>query len=691
MPDFILEIGTEEVPARFLKNEETDLLQNLIKALDESGLAHGPATSYATPRRLAVFIADVAERQACGEEVITGPPVAAAYDVDGKPSKALLGFMKGHALELADIFAQKSPKGEYVAARRQTGGRDAIELLAEICPVVLGGLHFPKRMRWASHKLAYARPTRWILALYGDRVVPFEFGPLKSDRKTFGHRVHGSGPHVVAAASAWLEVVSDKGQIVPDAGRRRQHIMARGDEAARRLGGRIVWKESLLDEVGGLVEHPVPILGDFDPSYLEIPEEVLLTSMESHQKSFGLRGVDGKLLPHFLTVLNLEPQDPALVKKGWERVLRARLEDARFFWRADLADSFDNWLKRLETVIYIGPLGSVAEHGKRLASLCRWLAEQVEPLRPELASRAGELAKADLVSAMIGEFDTLQGIMGGIYAEKAGEDPAVSQAIREQYLPAGPDSPLPASSLGAILSVADKALMLAGCFGLNMIPTGMADPNGLRRCALGIIRILLDRGWDIRTSALFDMARSLFGEKKWKLTPEAARERLLEFMKARLRAWYIAQGYDTPMVDAVLANGVEHIADSKARLDALQAFAGNSDFLDQARILKRVENISREAAEHSGGWEKTLLAEEAEKALAAELETALPVLDALLARRAYGEVFAMLGKLRDPVNNFFEKVMVNSEDPAVRQNRMRLLRALARPYAAIADFSLLQF
>ncbi len=690
MADFILEVGTEELPARFLDAEKRELLENFLKALDEYRLEHGEVLCMATPRRLVLIVKNVSEKQKSAEEIITGPPLAAAYQPDGTPSRALLGFMKGHGLKMENIFSQKTPKGEYVAARKQTGGKDAQDILAEICPSVLAGLHFPKRMRWGDHSLAYARPIRWILALYGQDVVPFTFGPISSDRLTYCHRVHGAGPFAVDSAEEWRNICGVNGHIVPDDQERKEIIISTGNKAAEQIGGKIVWKDSLLDEVSGLVEQPVTILGNFDPSYLEIPEEVLLTSMESHQKSFGLRGENGELLPYFLTVLNLRPDNPDLVKKGWERVLKARLEDARFFWRTDLADNFDNWLTKLENVIYIGPLGSMGEKSRRLEKLCSWLAEDIIPEQKDAAARAGRLAKADLVSGMVGEFDTLQGIMGGIYARHSGEDSNVANAIREQYLPQGPDSPLPQSDPGAILSIADKADALAGCFGLNMIPGGMADPNGLRRAALGIIRVLLDKKWNIRISALFENARKLYGDKNWKLSPEETLTHLLDFIRARLRAHYISRGYDTPIVDAVLANGVENIADSQARLESLASFAASPDFLESVRILKRIENITRNAAADIPGWDENLLVEDAEKALAAKLSEILPTLDNYRQEGKYDQILAELESLKDVVNNFFDKVMVNSEDQNLKRNRIRLLRALVRPFETVADFTLLQ-
>lgn len=690
MANFLLEIGTEELPSRFLGNEEKNLMEIFASALAEAGLEHGRMRAMATPRRLVLMISDVAAEQTQKEEIVTGPPARSAYCPDGSPSPALLGFARGNNVTLENVFLQTTPKGEYVAARKLTGGKSAMEILMEICPAALAALHFPKSMRWGANEQAWARPVRWILALLGEDLVPFAFGPAQSGRHTWGHRVLGQGPFQIDNADSYKDVVSTMGAIMPDEEERRAKIVAEGNNSASEKGGQIIWKDSLLDEVAGLVEHPVPMLGDFDPAYLDIPAEVLLTSMETHQKSFGVRGGDGRLLPHFLTVLNLAPTDAHLVKKGWERVLRARLEDARFFWQSDLATPFNDWLKKLETVIFIGPLGSMGDKGRRLAKLCRWLAEQVEPKNVELAERAGSLAKADLVSGMVGEFDTLQGIMGGIYAERAGEKQAVAEAIKEQYLPAGPDSNLPQTPLGAILSIADKADTLAGCFGLNMIPGGMADPNGLRRCALGIIRILIDRGWNVDTVALFAEARKLYGERNWKLSPEEASDKLHAFMSGRMRAYFIARGFDTPMVDAALAGGSDRIADCKARLDALASFSKKANFTSSVQTLKRVENISRKADVENLEWHDELLQEEAEKNLAGKLREILPDLDANLSTGNYEAVMAELENLRQPVDAFFENVMVNCEDKALRENRLKLLRSLGSRFSSLADFSLLQ-
>ena len=382
-----------------------------------------------------------------------------------------------------------------------------------------------------------------------------------------------------------------------------------------------------------------------------------------------------------------------VVKRGWERVLRARLEDARFFWQADLRDTFDHWLQKLDTVIFIGGLGSMGDKTRRLEALCRWLAESCAPELADDASRAGRLSKADLVSGLVGEFDTLQGIMGGIYAGRKGESKAVAEALGEQYLPAGPDSPLPKSLAGALLSMADKADTLAGCFGLGMIPTGAADPNGLRRCALGIIRIMLEFGLAVDVRQFFAKAQQLYGDRQWKLAPHDALDKLMDFFAARLRNYFMSQGQDTLLVDAALGAGAEDVKDCGARLAALAAFSQAADYEAAVQTFKRVANILRkqgQAEELSDHWDPALLREDAEKALASTLEEMLPRLDALWAAHDHAAALACLSAVRPAVDAFFAGVMVMCDDADLRRNRLSMLRGLGSRFARLADFSALQ-
>lgn len=689
MSTFILEIGSEEIPAGFLCKEQAALASLLEEALNEAGLAYGAIEVEATPRRLIATISDVADEQALIEEVITGPPLKIAFDGEGQPGKALEGFLRSNNATLKDIETINTLKGEYIGLRRKTGGKPAGDVLAEICPDVIGKLSFGKSMRWGTNEFAYARPIRWILALLDDKVIPFAVGPIVSGRKTYGHRVHGLGPHTVAHAAEHQKILAETG-VTANTKARLSHIVKTGEKLAEAKNGAVLWKDDLLEEVCGLVEHPVPLLGDFDPAYLEVPEEALLTSMETHQKSFGLRGPDGKLLPHFLTVLNIDPKDLAVVKQGWERVLRARLEDARFFWKSDLAQTFDEWLEKLEHVIFIGPLGSMADKSRRLEQLAGWLAAETGLGNAALARRAGKLAKADLVSGMVGEFDTLQGIMGGIYARENGENEEVAKAIAAQYLPSGLDSPLPDTSLGAILSMADKADTLAGCFGLGLAPTGAADPNGLRRCALGIVRILLDQKLNVDTKDIFAAALKLYGDKAWKQKNEEILARLDDFLLTRLRGLLLGQNYDTLVVDAALDAPFHGVYDCGQRVEALAEFYHSPEFGALIPVLKRVENIAKKNEGAPFVWEDTLLTEKAEKILASVLKELLPRLDDYLSNGQYKDAINLLADLREPVDNFFNNVMVMCEDEKIRVNRLAMLNAIRSRFSKIATFAKLQ-
>ncbi len=417
--------------------------------------------------------------------------------------------------------------------------------------------------------------------------------------------------------------------------------------------------------------------------------------MESHQKSFGVEGEDGKLLPHFLTVLNLTPPDEELVRKGWERVLRARLEDARFFWKTDLAATADAWLASLDAVIFLAPLGSMGDKTRRLEVLCRYLAETTGLVDPDDAARASRLSKADLVSGMVGEFDSLQGVMGGIYAENRGEKFVVAQALREQYLPAGPDTPVPSSLCGALLSLADKADTMAGCFGLGMIPTGTVDPYGLRRCALGIARIIAERGLNLDVADVFSKAQSLYGERKWKLSPEETHAKLLEFFTVRLKNQLVGQGNATLLVEAVLSSDARNVRGAVARLAALRIFSEQPDFAQTAMTFKRVANIVRkqeqeEGVRFSGKYNGAFLVEKAEKALAAAFETMSADFDSLWKAEKYADLLRLAGTLRPSVDAFFDDVMVMVEDPNIRRNRLELLAAILESMGRLADFTALQ-
>lgn len=695
MPQFVLEIGVEEMPARFLPGLEQALERGLGDRLRENLLEFEGLETFSTPRRLVAAVRDVAAVQPEGEELVTGPPKKIAFDAEGAPTKAALGFAKTQGVALEDAFLHATDKGEYLAVRKKTGGGAALELLPGILCEAIAALPFPKRMRWGTGEFTFGRPIRWLLAMLDERAVSFALDGMRSGQVTYGHRVHGFGPWEVPGAAAFLDVLADKAKVVLSGDARRGLIMEQGDALATKAGGRVVWKESLLEEVTGLVEHPLPVLGNFDPAFLELPREVLLTSMESHQKSFGVEDARGALLPHFLCTLNLDPKDVELVRKGWERVLKARLEDARFFWKTDLAQSLEQWLQMLESVIFLGPLGSMADKARRIQDLAGKLAAAAAPQVEESARRAGLLAKADLVTEMVGEFADLQGIMGGIYARKMGENQDVAEAIYEHYLPAGQDSPVPHSLAGALVSMADKADTLAGCFGLNMVPSGATDPYALRRCALGICRIIMEKGLRLDLDTLLRQAIQGYGQREWKQPEEQSFAALHEFFAQRLKAFFTSQGYSTLAVEAAVGAGISDVWGLEARLRALEAFAKESDFEQAVLTFKRAGNIIRKQGQEagqelSGVFDAAKLQEPQERELAKQIEALAPRFDALWQADDYAELMGLLRELRPFVDAFFDHVMVMCEDPELRLNRLNLLKALVDRLARLADFSALQ-
>ncbi len=692
MSTFVLEIGTEELPARFLAGLEKELAERFTLGLEEAGYGVARLDTCATPRRAVVIVEGLDDVQPAKEEVVMGPPARIAFDASGNPTKAAEGFARTLGVDVASLSTRQTEKGDYLAGVKKTGGVPTVDVLASLCPSIIAALPFAKRMRWGSGDFAYARPIRWIVALLDDAVVPFEIATVVSGRITQGHRVLGPGPFTLGTAGDYVSTITQQGAVQLKAADRRRYIVEEGNRLAEAAQGRIIWVDGLLDEVQGLVECPVPLLGDIEPSFLELPREVLLTSMQSHQKSFGVEDGQGQLLPYFLTVLNIRPKDLSVVKKGWERVLRARLEDGRFFWKTDLEATFDEWLDALDAVTFLAPLGSMGEKTRRISSLCRWLAEKAGQ-NPEEAARAGRLSKADLVSSMVGEFDTLQGIMGGIYARKKGESEAVATALAEQYLPSGPDSPVPATELGSILSIADKADTLVGCFGLGMVPT--ADPYALRRCALGITRIMLERGYRFDVKELFEEAQKLYGERKWKLAPQEALAKLNDFFIARVKNYFLTQGRETLLVEAVTAVEPDKVWAVGQRLAALEKLSRQSDFPLAAQTFKRVSNIIRKQGKEAGVpltgvWNPSLLQESAEKDLADRLETLFADFETAWGTDDFDALFSMLGAVRPAIDALFDKVMVMCEDADLRANRLNMLKALTLRMDRLADFSALQ-
>jgi len=701
MAEFILEIGTEEMPARFVPRLAAELKDVFAKQLDEAMVENGGVETYATPRRIIAYVSSLADAQRQEEETVTGPPTRIAYDDDGNLTKAGQGFAKTQGVNEDALFKMETGKGEYLAAKKVVGGGKTVDILPGICLNSIESLSFPKKMRWGGYDYAFGRPIRWLLALLDNVVVEFSIENLTAGRETCGHRVMGPGPFMVDSASEYFVLAKDDCKIVIDPEDRKKIIVAEGNRLARELGGEIVWTDALLEEVANLVEFPKPIIGDIDRLYLELPREVLLTSMQSHQKSFGVQGPDGKLMPHFLTTLNIEPLDVALVKKGWERVLKARLEDARFFWEADCKIDFNVWLDKLEKVVFLGPLGSVGDKSRRIETLCGKLAEAlgqskgILPGEYEKYATAGRFAKADLVSDMVTEFDSLQGKMGGIYAERAGKGDIVAKGVYEQYLPAGPDSPVPSSLAGALVSISDKIDTLTGCFGLGKVPTGANDPYALRRCALGVSRIVMEHGLNIDLEVLLSWSREAYKDVKWKVDQDEAHGKLMDFFGQRLRALFTGQGFKTRVVDAALGAGFNDIRTLKARLEALGAFSKENDFEQAMLTFKRAANIIRKQGDEAGktltgNYDPELFEGEHEVAFGIKLEEMAPRFDDLWENDDFAGLLGLLRELRPSVDGFFDNVMVMCDDKDVCLNRLNLLKALVDRLGRLADFNALQ-
>ncbi|MDQ7031666.1 MAG: glycine--tRNA ligase subunit beta [Desulfonauticus sp.] len=692
MSYFVLEIGFEEMPARFLNNLEQDLKNQFTQKLDEQKINFKEIRVYSTPRRLIGEIIDIANKQAVEQKEIIGPPVNIAKDKNGHLTKAGFGFVKSQQVELDAVYEKDTDKGKYLAVRKTIGGKDSTDVLEKICPEIISKLYFPKKMRWSSD-FTFGRPIRWILAMFEDKIINFKLADVSSSNLTYGHRVMGPGPFKIAQAKNLLSVLEQKGKVILAVDKRKDIIVTKGNQLAEAIEGKIIWNESLLNEVSYLVEYPKPLLGRFSDKFLQLPEEVLLTSMETHQKSFGLRSkTEGKILPYFLTIINLEPKDYESVKIGWERVLKARLEDANFFWQTDLKSSFEDWLQKLEKVTFLAPLGSMRFKSDRLVNIIEWLGERFYPECLSDLKRSALLAKCDLVSEMVTEFPELEGIMGGIYAEHKGESPIVARAIYEHYLPKG-QGELPASLEGSLLSLADKIDTLVGCFGLDIIPTGAADPYALRRNALGVIQIILKRALSFSLTELLKYSYSLYGDVAFKEDQINTVQKLMNFFKQRLKYFWQEQGLTPQVIEATLGAGWDNIYDTYLRLQALTEFSKEKEFESAVLTFKRVANIIKKQANKNEFFleiKVDLLKEPEEQKLYLKIQEFKPRFETFFRQKNYKQALELLLDLKPVVDNFFDNVMVMCKEQDLRKNRLTMLKNMTMLLADLADFDALQ-
>ncbi len=693
--DFLVEIGAEEMPPKSLGTLGEAFRDALLGGLDSAGLTHGAALAYFTPRRLAVLVRKLIDRQPEQRVERRGPPLSAAFDAAGKPTRAATAFAESCGVKVDELTRIQDAKGEFLFCRTTRAGEPAAKLLPALVQGALDALPIARRMRWGEGNAQFVRPVHWVVMLHGDQVVPGKILDIASGRMTRGHRFHARKPIALRSPGGYLAAL-EKGHVIADFEVRRERIRAGAVAAAEAEGGSAVIDPAVLDEVTSLTEWPVPLAGHFEPRFLDLPPEVLVATLQDHQRYFPVRAKDGGLLPRFIAVANLKSRDPAQVRAGNERVVRPRLADAAFFYAADRKLSLDSRREALGRVTFQARLGTLADKTARITVLAGQIA-QVAGQDPAAAQRAAQLAKCDLLTAMVGEFPELQGIMGRYYALNDGEPDAVAEALAEQYLPRFAGDALPGSGAGLALAVADKLDTLVGIFAIGQKPTGTKDPYGLRRSALGVLRILIETGIGldlrelIRTaldSVRADLAR--VADEKAAAPSEGLADEIYDYMMERLRAWYLEGPGDvtTEMFDAVLDTRPVSPLDFDDRLRALASFLKLPDAAGLTAANKRIANILRKAGEQpSPRVDPGLLTDPNERQLATEVESLRQDVERLVTARRYADALARLASLRPAVDAFFDQVLVMAEDVRVRANRLALLAALQRLFLHMANLS----
>ena len=666
--ELLLEIGSEEIPAGFLPRAMADMKSMIRKELETANIEFGEVISMATPRRLVLLVKDMAAEQPTMNSKTIGPARSVAFDGDGHPTKAALGFARSQGIEVHELKVEDTEKGQYILAERQVIGRKTDELLVEILPRFINNIPFRKSMRWGDLDVRFARPIHWIVALFAGNVVPFTFGNVESGSVSRGHRFMADKTFPVRDFDHYLDECA-RHFVIPDPEHRKDIIRREIEVLAVAAGGSVLPDEELLEQVAFLVEYPSAVCGTFSPDFLAVPKEVLITSMRSHQRYFSLVDDKGRLLPAFITINNTLAVDPSVVVKGNERVLRARLSDARFFFDEDRKVPLKCRVDSLRSVLYQARLGTSYEKMERFRSLAEGLAGELNPELKDKVSRAAYLCKADLVTGMVGEFPEVQGVMGREYALLDGEDAEVAKAICEHYMPTQAGGELPGSDCGAFISLADKLDTICGCFGVGLIPTGAADPYALRRSALGIINIILAKEYPLSLSLFIDSSLDLLQDKLTRPRDQVKSD-VLEFFRGRY-VNLMAGRYPVDVVEAVAAVSFDSLVESSAKMEALTEFRSRPDFEQLAVAFKRVSNIIKGA--EVGEVVKSHFREPAESELFESIDTVSKKTMGKLDAGRYLEALAEISNLREPVDRFFNDVMVMADDEKLRKNRIALL------------------
>ena len=687
MAELILEIGTEEIPSDYLDKGLEDLKKMAETALDENRIEVSvPMVTQGSPRRLVMIGKGIAEKQADGVQEVTGPPKKAAFDQEGKPTKAALGFAKKQGVSVEDLEILETPKGEYLFVSRKIPGRPVKEVLGDIFPQLIADIPWPKSMRWGSGTFSFVRPIHWILALLDGEVIPFELAGVESGNRTRGHRFMSSGMIEIAGIQDYLDKM-EGASILIDRDVRREKVRKVVQEAADSVSGIPSLDPELLTTVTNLVEFPSAVCGGFDKEFLHIPDPVLVTAMKKHQKYFSMRDDEGRLMPHFVAVNNTVTRDREVVKRGHERVLRARLADADFFFKEDRKRPLADRLEDLKGVIYQAELGSSHAKVQRFSALGEFLGDRIAPEHKDAITLAAMLCKCDLVTEMVMEFPSLQGVMGREYARLDGHPEEVCVAVREHYFPTRAGAELPASKVGAIVGVADRMDTIAGCFAINQEPTGAADPYALRRHALAIIRIIEEKGWEVSLEELISRSLGLLKEVVT-FDEEVVFRKIAEFFRQRFRNMMLGQGHKADLIEAVISPQFDQVAQLRPRMDQLEQFMKESDeFPSLVLTAKRVNNILKNQVV-SKDVDTGLFKDPCEEALWDVFQALREEVQTHMDERKYSEALHLLIRLRQPVDAFFDGVeILTKDDPPLKENRVGVLKQLSNLFVSVADFS----
>jgi glycyl-tRNA synthetase beta chain len=681
MSEFLLEILAEEIPAGVLPGAREDLLARVSSAFAETHLG-GTLTVHSTSRRLVLVGEGVAERQPDATLEVTGPPASAGFDAEGKPTKAAHGFAKAQGVTVDDLVVVQLRKGPYVVAKKTVPGRPASEVIAEVLPPLVEKMTFPRMMRWGDGTPLWIRPVRSVVALLDGLVVPMRLFGVESGRTSYGHRTLAGGRLIVTGVADWFGKLR-AASVEPDLAVRRARLAEQARSLAAEIGGTPAEDAALLDTWAHLVEWPGVVRGRFDEAFLDLPEEVLVTSMREHQKMLPIRK-DGKLLPAFLAVCDQTGDAKGLIARGNEWVTSARFADARFFWEDDGKTKLEDRLLRLGSLQFQESLGDTLMKTGRVQDLAERLAARLKIADVGSVARAARLMKADLVTDMVREFPDLQGIVGGLYAKREGEREEVWQAIYDQYRPASADDASPRSDVGGAVALADRLDTLAGLFGLGLVPTGSRDPYALRRAALGVVKILLDKGWHLDVPVAISDALQLHASvarSRDEVVPE-----LSAFLAERLRFLLEKKGHAADTIDAVLAADARDPADAAERVEAVDAMRKEADFTPLAAAFKRMQNILAQAPDAVGEPDPAKMTDEAEHALAADFLQARGMVDELIAQRRFKDALGVMASFGPALDRFFTEVLVMAEDEGVKANRIALLKAIRDQFARVARF-----